>query len=281
MFNNSHKPFILVVCLFVFGDICAGRWVNWEPLMEDVSHGINTVIEAVGDIKKSFISKHKDDEKEPDSEDLHEEETHIKQVSTSGIDTIRISGAGSLLITQDPTQEEEFIIECEQNIPDVDVFIENNMLMVVLKDTTSFWSRESVAYRLNIVTLSTIEVADTVSVKIVDINVPTLSVKASGCSTVSGKVSAQELIIHSSDTGGVTLSGCADTQTVRVSGSGIFDGRNLDGKTIAVDGSGSAYLYCNVSDVVTGSLLDSGSLVYTGSPVIDIDSSQKASVKKL
>jgi len=282
MFNNLRNTFILVICLFILDNVYAGRWVNWEPLAADISHGINTVIEAVGDIKKSFISKQKKDTENNELDELHEEETsQIKHVSITGIDTIKVSGAGSLLITQNTNQGEEFVIEYAQDIPEINVCTDNNTLIVVLKDKASFWSPESIVYRVNIATLSKIEVADTVSVEISNINVPALSVEASGSSTVSGQVSAHELIINSSDTCGVTLSGCADTQTVRISGNGVFDGRNLDGKTIAVDASGSAYLYCNVSEAVTGSLLGSGSLIYAGSPVVDIDSSQKACVRKL
>ncbi len=283
MVNNSRNSFILVACLCISSHSYPGRWVNWDPIVADLSHGINTVVESVGNVKNYFVKNEKKEVPSESDDEIEEEEIPTtRHMPMVGIDTIKVSGSGSLLITQDTSKAEEFVIECIQaDMPNLDVRIDDNTLVVTLKETHSFWSKEQIVYRLNIATLSKIDVADSVSVEISNINVPALLVRASGASKVSGSVSANELTVDSSDEGGITLIGCVNTQTVRISGSGTFDGRNLDGKSIEVDGSGNAYLYCNVSDVVAGSISGSGSLMYAGSPVVDVDSSKKASVKKL
>lgn len=276
MVNNTQNPFILVVCLFIAGNASAGTWVDWKPVKEKVSQGVSKIVKTAENIKKSVIRK-----KEEVQESFDDEVSPCQSISLLGVDTVRVSGSGSLVITQDRTENEELVIECSNGeLAEVDVRVENNTLVLVLKNKNSLLSGK-LTYHANINDLSQIDIADSAYVELHDLNISELSVRASGKAKIAGDVFVNTLNVDLSDAATMILSGFADKQRVRISGKSFFDGQLLEGNSMFIDGSGSSYIYSNISDVIEGMLLDSGSLMYMASPVVAIDSSSTAFVTKL
>lgn len=276
MIYNTRNPFIFVVCLLLSNNACAEQWINWEPVKEKLSHGADAIVGVAEKVKNTFIRKKEEIEKS-----LQNDVAKTQNISLAGVDTLKISGTGSVVITQNKKADEALVIECAQGeIPELDIRVEDNVLVVVLKDKASLLSGK-LTYRVNVSELSYVELADTVSVEFSDIDVAQLSIRASGSCQIVGEIVTEKLTLDSADTCKVALSGSAKEQIVKMSGKGTFDGSGLIGRSMVVDSCGTCHISSNVSDRIEGTILDVGSLSYANGPIIDVDSSQKSCVRKI
>lgn len=94
-----------------------------------------------------------------------------------------------------------------------------------------------------------------------------LTIEGSGEAVVE-EADLGALALRISGSGSVVSNGRAEHQTVSISGSGAFDGRELEGRTgsVRIEGSGNTML--NVSESLTVKVSGSGDVKYAGRPVI-------------
>lgn len=271
--NKVKIAFIVALCTTVSFNAYAGKWVNWNSVIADISYGIHTVINTVVDIKDSVIGKH--------VSIVESGTVATKEIAACGVVSVQLSGSGLLIVTQDNNHNEGLIIEADEAImPYIDVQIQNSELIIKIKENVSFRLTNQIIYRVNSKSIKNINVAGAITVEMPNINTKKLSIQASGCSQISGAINVEKLSIDTSGTCTIVLSGKADVQTIKSSGSGKFDGQNLEGQKINVDGSGAVSLHCNASDSITGNISGSGSLVYSKNPSMHVSTSGIASVKK-
>src|SRR5690606_22954923 len=101
--KNIKSMLILVFLVSASTNLCAGRWVNWNTVVTDVSNGIHAVVDYV---KDSVFNEA--------TSVTGTNVTTTKTVAITGVDSVAVSGVGLVIITQDSTQPEELIIESDE-----------------------------------------------------------------------------------------------------------------------------------------------------------------------
>jgi hypothetical protein len=81
--------------------------------------------------------------------------------------------------------------------------------------------------------------------------------------------------------GGIELSGKANSMKSDIAGSGDVKAKNLTANELRVEISGSGSVTCDVTQTLKASIAGSGDVYYSGQPVVDADVSGSGSVKKL
>jgi len=72
-----------------------------------------------------------------------------------------------------------------------------------------------------------------------------------------------------SGSGTISVAGECDREEIRISGSGMFDGRHFITRTANIALSGSGNIHSNVSDFLKASISGSGNIYLTGDPLIE------------
>jgi hypothetical protein len=172
-----------------------------------------------------------------------------EQRRVAGFDRISISGIGELIIDQ--TGEESLTIEAEDNLlPLLVSQVEGSRLTLGIRPNTSISSTRPIVYRLNVRSLR--EISGEGSVQI----------SASGLET-------SRLTLNTSGTVASVLSGSAENQTITMSGTGSFDGRDLTGAAAELDVSGTAQAVVNVTQSLTVRASGTAVVRYLGDPEVD------------
>ncbi|WP_300008193.1 DUF2807 domain-containing protein [Pseudonocardia sp.] len=115
----------------------------------------------------------------------------------------------------------------------------------------------------------------------------TLTVATLDSITVSGagdataaNVATDRLTVELSGAGDVTASGAADAQSVTISGTGKYDGEDLQSATAEVDVNGAGSAVVRVSDRLDAAVGGVGSVEYIGDPQVTEDVSGVGSIQQ-
>jgi hypothetical protein len=269
--KRIKEIFLLIAFLSVSANIFAGKWVNWNAVMTDVSNGINTAVDCV---KNTFFG-----------ETTSVVGTNViitKKVEITNINSVVVSGAGLVIVTQDSMQPEELIIEVDEAVmPYIETKIVGNELSIRLQNNISVRTTTQDIYHIRVKDFTKMDISGVIVVEMKEVNSKVLKINVHGASKITGTLTAKELDIYATGASQIVLSGIANKQTVSISGSSIFDGQNLQGQEIVVNGKGAVEVYSNVSDTISGRLSDASSLRYNGTPIVNIWTSGAGSIKKL
>jgi hypothetical protein len=285
MMNSKKNPLVLVVGLAVSAN---AHCVNMEPAKEKIANGVDTVVntakdtagrvkeaakDAAGKVRNTLSRK---------KEDIKDTLTHqTQEIPLAGVSTIKVSGNGTLVVTQNKLENDALVVESAKgDMPEVEARVEGSTLTLVLKERVSLLGGK-LTYRANIGKFCDLEVSDKATVEFADVTVDKLAIRSSGNSKISGEINAKQLSVETSGKSRIMLSGFAHEQIVKISDRGVFDGNNLGGRSMNVNSSGHSSVYSDVSDVIEGRALNSSSVMYANGPVIDIESSDSSSVRKL
>jgi hypothetical protein len=77
----------------------------------------------------------------------------------------------------------------------------------------------------------------------------------------------------------VEAEGEADSQDISTSGSCIYNGENLDSRTVNINISGTSHIVVKVSDVLRGLVSGAALVEYIGNPTVDVTVSGSAVVR--
>ena len=105
MKNIKNALVIVLICL-LSSPAYAGRWINWGAITTDIVNGVTNGITSVVDF---FTDKEQ-------TKVTASGKTATKELTCTGIDTLVVSGAGRLIITQDATQSENLVIETDEAV---------------------------------------------------------------------------------------------------------------------------------------------------------------------
>lgn len=167
----------------------------------------------------------------------------------SGFERVSINGIGELIIEQ--TGEESLTIEAEDNLlPLLVSGVEGNRLTLGIKPNSSISATRPIVYRLNVKLLREIFAEGSVQITATGLDTPQFAVNTSG--TVNS-----------------VLSGSAEAQSILMSGTGSFDGRNLTGRTADLNVSGTAQALVNVSGSLSARVSGTAVVRYLGTPEVD------------
>lgn len=179
----------------------------------------------------------------------------------SAFDRVSINGIGELIIEQ--TGAESLTIEAEDNLlPLLVSEVEGNRLTLGVRPNSSISATRPIVYRLNVKLLREITAEGSVRVA------------ASGLDTA-------QFALNTSGTVNSVLRGSAGNQSILMSGTGSFDGRNLTGSTAQVDLSGTAQALLNVSKSLDARVSGTAVVRYLGSPQLEQQVSGIGRVEKV
>jgi hypothetical protein len=107
------------------------------------------------------------------------------------------------------------------------------------------------------------------------------ALKVSGSGDIQARgIGTDKLAVSVGGSGGVRISGSADSQEVDVSGSGSYRAEDLRSKEAKIDVGGSGSAIVNVSDALDAKVSGSGSVQYTGDPTVEQDVSGSGRVSR-
>ena len=219
-----------------------------------------------------------------------------KQKSFSDVRAIDFSSSGDLEIIQGNT--ETLSIEADDNIMDNLIAAYSSGTLTIKQDPVVFLiPSRTIKFRLTVKNPNLIKLSGSGNVFIERISSDSLSVSISG----SGKIHAdsidcnnfkiaisgsgslkisyctvQNLNADITGSGSVYLMGTGQSQSIRINGSGRYDGGSYTTKTTAIDVIGSGSGNICASENLEASVSGSGIIIYGGNPQ-DVKSSQSES----
>ncbi len=184
----------------------------------------------------------------------------------SGFNSIEFSGIGSLTIIQG--NEEYLQIEAEENlISHIESVVRAGKLSIGFKDQINLIPSKDILFTLSVKDIQKLEVSGLGYVFSSQLSVDKLNVYSSGSSQVNlNGLTGNELKIEISGAGIFKIDGIVDSQSIEVSGAGVYDAANFRSKTakITISGAGSAILW--VENTLNAELSGVTSLRYFGKP---------------
>jgi hypothetical protein len=176
----------------------------------------------------------------------------------SDFDQVDLSGAATVLIEVAGTQS--LTIEAEDNILPL-------LTTEVTDGTLKLGSSQRISPSRDVVYTITV------------VNLEAVAVSGSGSVTASG-IDADAFKAEISGSGTVIPDGVSESLDVSISGSGSFEGEDLESATGSVSLAGSGDAVVNVTDDLDVKVTGSGNVQYLGDPKISISSSGSGKVSK-
>ena len=180
--------------------------------------------------------------------------------SVSGFNEIAVSGSGDVIV--EAGDEESLTIEADDNLLELLTSeVSGDRLELGVKTLQRIRPSRTIVYRVTVIDLAEFDISGSADVTI------------TGLATGSFEASI-------SGSGDIDVVGQADDLTVRISGSGSYDGGDLVTATgdVSISGSGSATV--NATDELDISISGSGSVTYLGNPSLRQSISGSGSVSQ-
>jgi len=230
-----------------------------------------------------------------------------KELPIKGIKKINASGVGNLIIQQceDPQNCIEMLkISADDNIlPLLKQVISGDQLTLEIEDNVSFSTKTPINYYVTVKDINSISTSGSMyiqspsistannltikshgsgDIKIKNIIARQLEINQSGSATMKAHIHTDKLHIDTHGSGEITLSGNTNDQTIRQSGSGTYNAKELNSKTASFKQSGSGSILLTVIEKITGTRSGAGSVTCNSqyNPETDIKNSGSGSVKK-
>lgn len=183
--------------------------------------------------------------------------TENRQVS--GFYGIAVSGVGEVIV--ELTGSESLSITCDDNIlPHLESEVRNGILYLGPETDVSLTPSEGIVYRLTANTFDEINVSGAVAVMASGIDTDLLDTNMSGACTVRTE-------------------GKADSQDIATSGSSVYNGEDLDSRTVNINVSGTSHIIVRVSELLRGLVSGAALVEYIGNPTVDVTVSGTAVVR--
>lgn len=199
----------------------------------------------------------------------------------SGITSVELSGVGTLIIEQG--DEESLEITAEDNIIGyLESRVNGSTLSLGVQDFIDLYPTEEIILNLKVKDLSSIETSGSGYVQMDTLETEFLKIDISGSGeAVIQSLNAETLDAEISGSGEMDISGSVDHQSLRISGSGTFNGKDLssDSANVDISGSGSAVIWA--TDDLRLDLSGSGEVEYYGEPTLNTDISGSGSIRSL
>jgi hypothetical protein len=212
-----------------------------------------------------------------------------QSIDVSGFQRVTLEGLGDVFIEQGQT--ESLSVETDENIlPLLDIRVRGSELILGTKNGVDVNPSKSITYTLTVQELDDITLAGSGTFHVGSLKSGNFGVSVTGSGDVNiSSLSAEELSIDLNGSGNIIieninvttvdtslqgsgnihLEGKADTQKVRVGGSGNYLAGDLQTNAADVNVPGSADVTVWVEDELNIKISGSGNIRYYGKPVID------------
>ncbi len=185
-----------------------------------------------------------------------------------GFDGVELSAVGELNISQG--DRESLTIEAEDNILSrLRTDVEGGTLVIRVDRGVSISPTTTIRYTLAVKELAKLELSGSGRINTAPIKSHDFSVRLPGSGEIRLEdLTADALTASISGSGSIHIPGRVTSQNVRISGSGDYDGRNLQCRSadVSVSGSGDSTVW--VQEDLSASISGSGRVDYYGNPRI-------------
>jgi hypothetical protein len=201
--------------------------------------------------------------------------------NVSDFDSIRLSGIGTLVITQG--NRESLEITAEDNIIEyLQSKVVGKNLRLDIRDFINLDPTEDITYKVTVVDLEKIDISGLGDLEIESLQTSRLHIDISGSGDADlNDLMVNDLFIDISGLGNVKVSGETETQRVNLSGAGFYNAENLTTSEakVSISGTGKAVVW--VQDNLDIELSGLGDFKYYGSPNLKTDISGLGTVESL
>jgi 3D (Asp-Asp-Asp) domain-containing protein len=219
----------------------------------------------------------------PDNPNMVRGSGHVitEQRQVSDLSEVVLTMSGNLTIEQNGT--EAFTMEGEDNIlPLITTEVSGNRLTIGTRSGASFSTTRSLRFYLSVKSISYICATGSGNIGMAGAQGNQLRTETTGSGNVTlTSVAAKSYTAKTTGSGGITASGSAESQDVTGTGSGDYDGRDLQSKSAKVALSGSGNATVKVSDTLDASVSGSGSVRYIGDPAVTRQDQGSGEITKL
>ena len=193
--------------------------------------------------------------------------------TVADFDSIYVRGEGTVYLTQG--DENSVVVETDDNIIDrvytkvkdntLDLSYASGPLGLHLRPTKSY------IYHITVVDLAAITVKGSADVWADQVDAENVALEMIGSGQiVFAEFNASEVSAEVTGEGQISLSGAAETQTVIVTGSGLFNGQDFEGQHVDVRSKGSTKITVWATESLDVSVEGKGDLQYYGDVVPNI-----------
>jgi hypothetical protein len=191
-----------------------------------------------------------------------------QQRSITGVHGIEIRGPINVVLKQAAT--EKLTVHTDDNLtPLIETPVNDGILVVRIKDGTSFRSKHAVGVTVEVPSLRSIKLLASGDVTSADFETDILeiTIRGSGDLRIDG-LRAGTVAVLIQGSGDVRLSGTAPKQGYVIEGSGDLDAGELAGRDVAVRIAGSGDAHVWVSQTLSVDINGSGDVHYRGNAAI-------------
>ncbi len=185
-----------------------------------------------------------------------------------GFDRIRLEGMGEMNLR--PGDRESLSIEAEDNIlPRIQSVVEGGTLVVRIERGVNVSPTIGIRYGVTFKELSSLELSGSGKILAAPIRSREFSIHLPGSGEIRlDDLTADALTASISGSGSIHVPGRVTSQSIRISGSGDYDGQNLQSRSadVSVSGSGDSTVW--VQEDLSASISGSGKIDYYGNPKI-------------
>jgi hypothetical protein len=185
-----------------------------------------------------------------------------------GFTEVRLASVGELNIQQ--SDRESLSIEAEDNIlPKIITEVEGDRLVIRTERGVSISPTVTVRYSLTVKDLTGLELSGSGKIHAAAIRSQDFRLRLPGSGEIRlDGLTADTLAAEISGSGKIEVPGKVVSQKVRISGSGDYDGHNLQCRSadVSVSGSGDSTVW--VQDDLSASISGSGKVDYYGNPKV-------------
>jgi hypothetical protein len=190
--------------------------------------------------------------------------------TVADFDSIYVRGEGTVYLVQG--DENLVVVETDDNIIDrvytkvkdntLDLSYASGPLGLHLRPTKDY------IYHITVVDLVAITVKGSADVWVDQVDAENVALEMIGSGQILfAELNANEVSAEITGEGQISLTGAADTQTVNVTGSGLFNGQDFEGQNVDVHSKGSTQITVWATESLDVSLEGKGDLKYYGDVV--------------
>jgi hypothetical protein len=204
--------------------------------------------------------------------------------SVGNFDSVYVRGEGTVYLTQG--EEISVVVETDDNLIRK-VYTEVKGGTLELRYASGLFGTHlrptgGYIYHVTVPNLESITISGSAGVFADGVVIERLDLDVTGSGRVAiDDLKADEVNATITGSGTITLSGEADTQRVSVTGDGIFDGRDLEGKYVRVNNKGSGKTTVWATEALDVSVEGDGEVHYYGDVEPDVSSTGSSKVQSL
>lgn len=188
--------------------------------------------------------------------------TESREIGEASRLTLAGEGDAVVIVGSGPT----LTVHTDANLlPYIETAVDGDTLRISTVDATDIQPTESVAYRIELVSLSSIELAGAGTITVDGWSSPTAHVILGGVGEIAvDDLTADVLVVDRSGVGTVRITGTADRQDITAGGVGSYDATALDTTTAQIVADGTVDVTVRVSESLEAKAGGSATVAYAG-----------------